>query len=197
VCLIPKTTDKQSYPVFHPSSGVLFILVRKPYDIGDRIHVSVPTNETSSSGSSGWIVKDINLFTTTVVFGATNEVATYSNGSLASARIINAARSMKANLNFLLKFPINIPYEKLQVFKAAIEKFVKNRPRQWASFLAFRATRVEADLGFVEYIVVAQHRGKCLEAVDLKSCAFSGLDSHLHIPTTDRVLAKHWSFTRF
>jgi hypothetical protein len=26
------------------------------------------------------------------------------------------------------------------------------------SFLAFRATRVEADLGFVEHVVVAQHR---------------------------------------
>lgn len=41
---------------------------------------------------------------------------------------------------------------------------------QWAAFLAFRATRVEADLGFVEYIVVAQHReswqntGACLQS---------------------------------
>jgi len=35
---------------------------------------------------------------------------------------------------------------------------------QWISFLAFRPTRVEADLGFVEYIVVAQHRGTSAEA---------------------------------
>lgn len=30
--------------------------------------------------------------------------------------------------------------------------------RQWGSFTSFRATRVEADLGFVEYSVCAQHR---------------------------------------
>ena len=31
---------------------------------------------------------------------------------------------------------------------------------QWAAFLAFRATDVFADLGYVQYIFVGQHRGK-------------------------------------
>lgn len=93
-----------------------------------------------------------------MVFAATNEVATYSNGSLASSRIINAARSPQAVLHFLMKFPINTSYAKLKLFRTTIEKFVKDRPRQWLSFAAFRATRVEADEGFVEYIVVGQHR---------------------------------------
>jgi small-conductance mechanosensitive channel len=138
--------------------GLLLVLVRRPYDIGDRIHVSDVNTDTSTSGSLGWIVKDVGLYTTTVVLGATNEVATYSNGSLASSRIINAARSPQAVLFFLLKFPIDVPYEKLKVFRNALEEFVKARPREWLVFLAFRATRVEADMGFVEYIVVAQHR---------------------------------------
>jgi len=74
-------------------------------------------------------VKDVTLYTTTVIYGATNEVATISNGSLALSRIINAARSPKASMIFFLKFPIDTPYEKLQVFRSALEKFVKHRPR--------------------------------------------------------------------
>jgi hypothetical protein len=62
---------------------------------------------------------------------------------------------------FLLKFPIDTPYEKLQVFKGCLQKFVSARPREWMSMSAFRATRVEADLGFVEYIVVGQHTDSC------------------------------------
>jgi len=54
--------------------GLLLIFVRKPYNIGDRIHVSDPNNDLSTAGSPGWIVKDVDLYTTTVIFGATNEV---------------------------------------------------------------------------------------------------------------------------
>jgi hypothetical protein len=100
-------------------------------------------------------------FSTTVVLAATNEMATYSNGSLAASRIINAARSPQAVLYFLLKFPIDTPYEKFKVFKGCLEKFVNARPREWISMSGFRATRVEADMGFVEYIVVGQHRDSC------------------------------------
>jgi hypothetical protein len=91
-------------------------------------------------------------------FASTNEVATYSNGSLASCRIINAARSPNAIVQFNLKFPIDVSYEKLQVFKRALEEFVKARPREYLSFSGFRCTRIEADLGYVQYIVLANHR---------------------------------------
>ena len=94
----------------------------------------------------------------TIVYGTTQEVATVSNGSIANSRIINASRSPQAVLNFLQKFPIDVPLKKVQIFQTAMEKFIKARPREWLSFLAFRPTRVEADGGFVEYIVVAQHR---------------------------------------
>ena len=41
--------------------GLLFILVQRPYDIGDRIAVASAQTEASGSGSSGWIVKDVTL----------------------------------------------------------------------------------------------------------------------------------------
>lgn len=138
--------------------GILLILIRRPYDIGDRIHVSDPNSETSSNGSLTWFVRDVTLFTTTVCFAATNEVATYSNGSLASSRIINAARSPEASVHFPVKFPISAPYEKLRVFGNAIEEFVKARPREYLSFGGCRCSRIEADLGYVEYCVAATHR---------------------------------------
>ena len=132
--------------------------VRRPFDIGDRVHISNVESDPATTGTLTWIVKDVTLFTTTVVLGASNEIATYSNGSLANSRIVNAARSPQAVLHFTLKFPIDADFNKLKIYRSAIEKFVKDRPRQWLSFLAFRVTRVEADGGFVEYIVVGQHR---------------------------------------
>lgn len=159
--------------------GLLFILVRKPYDIGaflmfaklfmldfahsdftgDRINVNSPCTDTSGTGSPGWIVKDVDLYSSTIVYGSTNETATVSNGSLAGFRVINHARSPQALLWFMLKFSIDSsPYGKIKIFKSAVEKFIKDRPREWVAFIAMRATRVEADLGFVEYIVIATHR---------------------------------------
>jgi len=49
--------------------GLLFIMLRKPYDVGDRIAVASNDNLASPDGSSGWIVKDIDLYSTTLVFG--------------------------------------------------------------------------------------------------------------------------------
>uniref|UniRef100_A0A7S4I0R0 Mechanosensitive ion channel MscS domain-containing protein n=1 Tax=Odontella aurita TaxID=265563 RepID=A0A7S4I0R0_9STRA len=140
--------------------GVLLILVRRPYDIGDRVAISNPQNDTSSNGSAAWFVEGTTLYTTTVRFGTTNEVATYSNGSLASMRIINANRSPKATVYIYLKFASDIAYERVLVLKSVVEKFVKDRPRQWLSMNAFRATRIEVDMGFIEYVLVLVHTEK-------------------------------------
>lgn len=137
--------------------GLLLVLVRQPYDIGDRIAVSNPMNDTPPDGSTTWFVEGITLFTTTVRCAATNEVGTYSNGSLASLRIINAARSPKAIVTVKLKFGIDVPYEKVKLFGTVIENFVKDRPREWINLLGFRATAVEADLGYIAYIVILNH----------------------------------------
>ncbi len=100
--------------ILNPNTG--------PYDIGDRISVSDPENDTSSNGSMTWFVEDLGLYSTTVRLAATNEVATYSNGSLANSRIINANRSPQAVVSVLCKFSVNVSYAKVQLFKKATEK---------------------------------------------------------------------------
>jgi hypothetical protein len=74
------------------------------------------------------------------------------------------ARSFKAQISCTIRFPIDAPYEKLLVFKKSIEQFILSRPREFASFVAFRATTVQADLGYVEYVVYALHRESWQEA---------------------------------
>jgi small-conductance mechanosensitive channel len=106
------------------------VLCQRPYDIGDRIATSYPYIDTSTTGSSDWIVRDVNLYSTTVVYGSTNELATHSNGALSTLRIINATRSPRACLSFHLKFPINTSYAMIEVFKLAMEKFVRARSRE-------------------------------------------------------------------
>jgi len=88
----------------------------------------------------------------------TNEVATYSNGSLAGSRIINAARSPQAIVAIYLKFSVGVSYEKIRLCRKTIQKFVKQRPREWISLISFRPTDVEQDQGYVRYKLQLQHR---------------------------------------
>jgi hypothetical protein len=89
---------------------------------------------------------------------ATNEVATYSNSSLAPLRIINAARSPKGITALRLKFAIDVSLDKIKLFGAAVEEFVKERPREFIKLSAFRVALIEADLGFVQYVLILQHQ---------------------------------------
>lgn len=91
-------------------------------------------------------------------YANTNEVATLANGSLAISRIINAARSPKACVYLNLKFGVDVPYAKVQLFRKTVEAFVKARPREWMAMGGIRAARVESDLGFIEYVISCQHR---------------------------------------
>ena len=138
--------------------GLLFILGRNPYDIGDRISINSPNEVPLAEGVSTWFVEEVTLYYTTVRLGATNEVATISNSALSNSRIVNAARSKKALVYIKLKFGLDVPYAKIQLFKETVESFVKARPREWLSCSSIRSTRVESDLGFIEYSVNLQHR---------------------------------------
>lgn len=90
-------------------------------------------------------------------FGATNEIATVSNGSLARSRIINMQRSKNALVLMTLKFGVNVPYSKVKVFRGAVARFIAERPREWKVMAGFRSTRVESDLGYIEYLLIVQH----------------------------------------
>lgn len=81
-----------------------------------------------------------------------------ANGSLADFRIINSSKSYNAAVFYYLKFPIDAQYEKLKMFHEALESFIRNRPREWICFDDFRATDVNASLGYIEYLVSVVHR---------------------------------------
>jgi small-conductance mechanosensitive channel len=132
------------------------ILVRRPYGIGDLIQVGGVETNGSLDGALPWMVVNVSLFETVVVYLPTNERASLSNGSLASSRIINWARSPQAQFHIFLNFPLDTPYEKIVVFKRAIEEYMKARPREWRALNGFRANRVYANQNYVEYIIVIQ-----------------------------------------
>jgi len=138
--------------------GLLFILVRKPYTIGDRIHVSNVETDPNIEGSLGWVVENVTLFETTAFWTPTRERCSLSNGSLANSRIINWARSPQAQFLIFLRFPIDTPYAKIVIFKSAVEEYLKARPREWLALNGFRANQLVTDKGYVEYIIVPQHR---------------------------------------
>jgi hypothetical protein len=126
------------------------------YDIGDRIVIQPVDSTTSDDGSTHWIVRDIDLFTTTCVYAYTNEVATLNNGSIANCRILNGARSLPS-LNYVyLRFGIDVTYEQIEIFREGLALYVEARPREWSKLWAVRAYRVQADQGFVEYIVILE-----------------------------------------
>jgi hypothetical protein len=50
-----------------------------------------------------------------------------------------------------------VPYEKLRIFRVVAENYIKERPQEWVKFMAFRATAIEADLGYVTYTMGLQH----------------------------------------
>jgi hypothetical protein len=93
-----------------------------------------------------------------VYWGATNERATIANGAISNMRVINAARSPNAQIFVNMKFAIDTPYEKIQVFQAALEQFMKDRPREWLAFVAFRPTEVAVEKSYINYVTIAQHR---------------------------------------
>jgi hypothetical protein len=140
--------------------GILLILVRKPYDIGDRVCFLDATADVNNNGppSGGWIVEKVDLFTTTVRLATTREYTTFANGSLAQSRIINLKRSDKANVFFYMKFTINSTKQQLQIFRHRIVRWLEEHPREWIKLNAFRCLRVETDMQYMEYILSLQHR---------------------------------------
>ena len=103
-------------------------------------------------------MEKVSLYKTSLYWGATNERATIANGAISNLRVINAARSPCAQVFVNMKFPIDTPYEKIEIFKAAIEQFLKDRPREWLAFVGFRPTEVAVEKGYINYVTIAQHR---------------------------------------
>jgi hypothetical protein len=172
--------------------GIIFILVQRPYDIGDIVAIGGANSDSAFHGAIPWFVLNVDLFTTTIKYAPTGEVATISNGALANSRIINGARSPAPINHIFMKFSVDVPYSKVVLFHKTIEQFVKERPREWVTMHQFRATRVVPEQGFIEYVIVVQHRERwqnlgtvLMSQSDLSSYVLEvakQLDMHYHAP---------------
>mmetsp|Transcript_22184 Transcript_22184/g.54868 ORF Transcript_22184/g.54868 Transcript_22184/m.54868 type:complete len:517 (-) Transcript_22184:83-1633(-) len=137
--------------------GIILVVGRRPYDIGDRIIISSnPGGSTPGLGES-WFVEDITLFSTTLRFGANNEVATVSNGSIAQARITNCAKSKKATVHLTMRFHIRFHEgSNLPDFREALDTYILNNPNRWDSIAFLRCEEINTDDEFVLYRLVTR-----------------------------------------
>jgi Mechanosensitive ion channel len=144
------------------SKGILLVLVRKPYDVGDRIVIQEPNAAVDNMGppSGGWVVEKVDLYSTTVRLGTTREYCTFSNGSLANSRILNLNRSDKPNVFHYLKFAMNVSQDQLDIFRREVNQYVKDRPRSWIKVVSMRCKAIEIDLQYLQYALIIQHREK-------------------------------------
>lgn len=102
---------------------------------------------------------DITLFNTTVRYAGTNEVATLSNGSIANLRIVNGNRAPNAVVWFQLPFHISIlENEKIETLKGYLDKYAKDNPREWHSFLYCRVDEYKVEKEKVVITMGFQHR---------------------------------------
>ncbi|CAJ1957660.1 unnamed protein product [Cylindrotheca closterium] len=138
--------------------GILFILLRRPYNIGDLICATNLQAEPGLMGNIGWYVQNVTLFETTITWLPTMETASVANGALASSRIVNWARSPNARFVINLYFPIETKYETLTLFRGALEEYMKARPREWLAFNALRVLGVYTEKGYILMELVVQHR---------------------------------------
>lgn len=138
--------------------GVLMIIARRPYDLGDRIFVVSSDNpDIKGTAAYSWFVEDLNLFSTTLRFANTNEVATVNNASIVMSRIVNCNRSQNALVTLTLYFMDAATEDQLAVFRDAVDSFVQDRPRIWDSILFFRCESINQDLGLTEYSLRLRH----------------------------------------
>mmetsp|Transcript_8271 Transcript_8271/g.11966 ORF Transcript_8271/g.11966 Transcript_8271/m.11966 type:complete len:635 (-) Transcript_8271:61-1965(-) len=140
-------------------AGVLLIAIRRPYDLGDRILVCSPDNVKNPGYAYTWFVEDINVFTTTIRFAATNEVATVNNGTLSTLRIVNCSRSSNAVVSFTLKFKLDqMSSDTTALFKNEVLALVKQRTRAWESLLFFRCNEIDTNINLVVFQMSVKHR---------------------------------------
>lgn len=109
--------------------------------------------------TAGWFVEEMSLTHCVVRLSTTNEVASIKNSTIASSRIINCNRSPNAIV--VIEMPIHLSIfqgTKLKLFKAALEKFVKDRPRTWECLQFCRQDSIDANNDEVVVTLSFRHR---------------------------------------
>ena len=133
------------------------IIVRRPFDLGDRIVIAGSESVADPDNvAASWFVQDITIFSSTLRFGPTNEIATVDNGSLARSRIVNYNRSPNALVTLKLRFCL-APQEKIHILREAVESFVQDRPSIWSQIMFFRCDNIDKDALLMEYVLRVRH----------------------------------------
>jgi hypothetical protein len=57
-----------------------------------------------------------------------------------------------------LHFPIETKYEQIEIFKKAVEEFMKVRPREWLQLNGFRVNRILTEQSYMQVTLLIQHR---------------------------------------
>jgi Mechanosensitive ion channel len=119
---------------------------------------SVPGAEapTNVPLSNSWLVEDITLTTSTLRYAATNEVATINNSSVANSRIVNCARSPKAQVTINVKLLLDASQRQLEELRGKIELYLEDS-RVWVGLILYRAEDINNEIGYVVMTYRAQH----------------------------------------
>lgn len=93
------------------------------------------------------------MLRTTLRFGATNEIAQVSNGSIANARITNCHRSEKAIVSILLHFHMSVHEgpKTIEMFREGVDEYVRGNQNNWDSIFFFRCESIDSNNEKVVY----------------------------------------------
>ena len=150
--------------------GMLLIIARRPYDLGDRIVIAPPetVDNTYDPRADSWFVEDINLFTTTLRRARDGSVATVNNASIVKNKIVNCQRSPNAQVLLELKFHTKINEDgNIEKFHAAVEQYVRSNPRSWQKLKALFMTELDLDNEYAIYNLAVIHRLNWQDAVSV------------------------------
>jgi hypothetical protein len=112
-----------------------------------------------------FLATDLNLYSTTLRYAQSNEVATVSNGTISGSRIVNCNRSPNAVVVFdLLLHICLIEEDKAQVYVSAIEQFIRDHPRIWECVVFFRYDKFDADNEQAFCRIAVRHRNSWQDA---------------------------------
>jgi Mechanosensitive ion channel len=139
--------------------GMLLIVARRPYDLGDRIIINDPTANEYDARKDSWYVEDITLFTTTVRRGRDSTIATLNNSSIALLKIVNCARSPNAAVSLEMKFHMKMNEDgNINMFQTAVEEYLESNPRSWDSLKFLLLTELDTDNEHAIYQMTVIHR---------------------------------------
>mmetsp|Transcript_6718 Transcript_6718/g.15340 ORF Transcript_6718/g.15340 Transcript_6718/m.15340 type:complete len:212 (-) Transcript_6718:147-782(-) len=129
---------------------MIMILVRRPYDLGDKINIADPMCPMHP-GPLNWQVQDLGLYATVIRGTRTHAVATVHNGSIAKMRIINRVKSVNALLEVMVQFDLHTPRSKIAEFKKELERYIDEQPGPWVRLCYFYCQTVNIELGYKEF----------------------------------------------